>query len=103
MVVDGFSSGAGEVVSWASASVTKLIPVMPIRDVINFMWFRLMIFVDAQTVSDVTGGRGQFAFDPFTFAERSGVVSEGSSFIPKCDSSASSCPWKPVDEVICAD
>jgi hypothetical protein len=52
MVVDGFSSGAGEVVSWASASVTKLIPVMPIRDVINFIWFRLMIFVDAQTVSD---------------------------------------------------
>ena len=103
MVVDGFSSGAGEVVSWASASVTKLIPVMPIRDVINFMWFRLMIFVDAQTVSDVTGGKGQFAFDPFTFAERSGVASERSSFIPKCDSSALGCPWKPVDEVICAD
>ena len=87
MVVDGFSSGAGGGVSWASASVTKLIPIMPIRDVINFIWFRLMVFVDAQTVSDVIRGRSQFAFDPFTFAERSAVASEGSSFIPKCDSS----------------
>ena len=87
MVVDGFSSGAGGGVSWASASVTKLILVMPIRDVINFIWFRLMVFVDAQTVSDVIRGRSQFAFDPFTFAERSAVASEGSSFIPKCDSS----------------
>lgn len=103
MVVDGFSSGAGEVVSWASASVIKLIPVMPIRDVINFIWFRLMVFVDAQTVSDVIRGRSQFAFDPFTFAERSAVASEGSSFIPKCDSSASDCARKPVDEAICTD
>ena len=102
MVVDGFSSGAGGGVSWASASVTKLILVMPIRDVINFMWFRLMIF-DAQTVSDVAGGGGQFVFDRFTFAERTGAASEGSSFIPKCDSSASDCVRKPVDEVICAD
>jgi hypothetical protein len=83
--------------------VTKLIPVMPIRDVINFIWFCLMIFVDAQTVSDVTVGRGQFAFDRFTFAERSGAATDGSRFIPKRDSSASGRAWKPVDEVISAD
>jgi hypothetical protein len=62
-----------------------------------------MIFVDGQTVSDVTGSRGQFAFDQFTFAERSGAASEASSFIPKCDSTASGCALKPVDEAIYAD
>jgi hypothetical protein len=39
MLVDGFSSGAGEVVSCASANVTKLTLVTPIKDVIKFIWF----------------------------------------------------------------
>jgi hypothetical protein len=34
--------------------VTKVTQAMPIKGVINFIWLCWMIFVDAQSISDVT-------------------------------------------------